>query len=59
MKSLNPKIVLTAVGIAALLASPAFAAKKKHTPPADQTSSDTIPGYASDGTVVAIPNPDR
>jgi hypothetical protein len=60
MKLLNPKMVLVALGTVALLASPAFAAKKKHTPAANQaeTTSQTIPGYAADGSVVAIPDPD-
>jgi hypothetical protein len=60
MRLLNPKMVLVTLGTVALLASPAFAAKKKHTPPANQmsTSSQTIPGYAADGSVVAIPDPD-
>jgi hypothetical protein len=60
MKLLNPKLVLVALGTVALLASPAFAAKKKHTPTANQaeTASQTIPGYAADGSVVAIPDPD-
>ena len=60
MKLLNPKLVLVALGTGALLASPALASQKKHTPPANQTStsSQTIPGYATDGSVVAIPDPD-
>jgi hypothetical protein len=61
MRLLNPKLALVAVGTVALLASPAFAAnQKKHTPPANQTStsSQTIPGYAADGSVVPIPDPD-
>jgi hypothetical protein len=61
MKLLNPKMVLVALGTVALLASPAFAAKKKHTSPANQaeTTSQTIPGYAADGSVVAVPDPDH
>ena len=60
MKTLNVKLVLSAVGIAALLTGPAFAKKAPRANQDTQTTvSQTIPGYAADGTTVAIPDPDR
>lgn len=56
MKSIGTKLVLSALAIAALLVSPAFA-KKAH-PVTHGTSAYTMPGYDRDGGVVAIPNPE-
>jgi hypothetical protein len=61
MKSLNTKLVLSALGIVALLTSPAFA-KKSHSATHEATEATaygTIPGYDKDGGVVAVPNPDQ
>jgi hypothetical protein len=56
MKSLNMKLVLSALGIVVALASPAFA----KTPQGNGAGAyNTIPGYDRDGNVVAVPNPDR
>jgi hypothetical protein len=57
MKSIGTKLVLSALAVAALLVSPAFA-KKAH-PVTHETSAYTMPGYDRDGGVVAIPNPDE
>ncbi len=60
MNSLNTKMLLSAVGIVALLTSPAFAKTARHaTPDSQLSSSQTIPGYDADGSVVPIPNPDQ
>ena len=58
MKSLNTKMVLAAVGIAALLTSPALA-KKAHVVRDQSGVSHTIPGYDANGSVVGIPDPDQ
>jgi hypothetical protein len=62
MKSINTKLVLSALGIVAMLSSPAFAKQPNHqVTNADQSAvsgTNTIPGYDRDGNVVAIPNPD-
>jgi hypothetical protein len=58
MKSLNTKMVLSALGIVAMLTSPAFA-KKPHQAAPEAGSYDSIPGYNKDGGVVGIPNPDQ
>ena len=59
MKSLNMKLVLSALGIVVALASPAFA-KKQHQATQQETGVyNTIPGYDKDGGVVGIPNPDQ
>ena len=70
MKSLNMKLVLSAVGIVAMLTSPAFAQKRDHVSYVDQSAVSTaipgydavstaIPGYDKDGGVVGIANPDQ
>ena len=56
MKSIGTKLILSALAIATLLVSPAFA-KKAHSI-THGTSAYTISGYDRDGGVVAIPNPD-
>ena len=60
MKSLNMKLVLSAVGIVAMLTGPAFA-KKQHQVSNVNASGvyNTIPGYDRDGSVVGIPDPDH
>jgi hypothetical protein len=58
MKSLNTKLVLSALGIVAMLTSPAFA-KKSHSVTHEATAYSTISGYDKDGGVVAVPNPDQ
>jgi len=55
MKSLNLKLVLSALGIVVALASPAFAKTSQQA----ANGYNSIPGYDRDGSVVAIPNPDR
>jgi len=59
MNSFNPKLVLSALGIVALLTSPAFAKKAQHFTQANQSASQTMPGYDSEGATVTIPNPDQ
>jgi hypothetical protein len=61
--------VLSALGIVAMLASPALAQKRQHVTHADQSDvsnvvpgydvSRVVPGYNKDGATVAIPNPDQ
>ena len=70
MKSLNTKSVLSALGIVAMLAGPAFA-KVQHQAvqtsgpaiynvvPGYDAGANVIPGYDRNGAVVAIPNPDQ
>jgi|HubBroStandDraft_2_1064218.scaffolds.fasta_scaffold1076062_1 hypothetical protein len=58
MKSLNTKLVFSALGIVAMLTGPAFA-KKPHQAPQGTAVYDTIPGYNKDGGVVGVPNPDQ
>ena len=68
MNLLNTKVVLSALGIVALLASPAFA-QRQHVIHANQSdvssvvsgydASRVVPGYNKDGATVAIPNPDQ
>jgi len=57
MKSLNMKLVLSALGIVVALASPAFAKTSQQASGAG--AYNTIPGYDRDGGVVSVPNPDR
>jgi hypothetical protein len=65
MKSLNAKFVLSTFVVVAMLTSPAFAKKpQQHT--SNHASSvyaspvySAIPGYDSEGNVVAIPDPDQ
>jgi hypothetical protein len=72
MKSLNTKLVLSAFGIVAMVTSPAFAQKRHHVTPANQSAVhnvipgyvesggyNMIPGYDESGGVVGIPNADR
>jgi len=68
MNVLNVKVVLSALGIVAALASPAFAQKRQHVTHANQSDvssvvpydeSRVVPGYSKDGATVAIPNPDQ
>jgi len=60
MKFLSIKLALSALGIVALLASPALAQKSQRVTYTNQTSaSQTIPGYDRDGQTVAIPDPDQ
>ena len=71
MKLLNTKVVLSALGIVAVLASPAFAQKRQHITHVNQSDvsvsnvvpgydvSRVVPGYSKDGVTVAIPNPDQ
>ena len=69
MKSLNTKLAISALGIVAMLTTPAFAQKRHHVTRANQSAvSNTIPGYDESGVmpgydesggVVGIPNPDR
>jgi hypothetical protein len=58
MKSLNTKLVLSALGIVAMLTGPAFA-KKSHPATHEAGIYNTIPGYDKDGGVTAVPNPDQ
>jgi hypothetical protein len=51
--------VLSALGIVALLTSPAFAKTTQRVNQSNQSASQSIPGYGSDGSTVAIPNPDQ
>jgi hypothetical protein len=60
MNSFNTKMLLSAVGVVALLSSPAFAkTARQATTDSQLSSSQTIPGYDADGATVAIPNPDQ
>lgn len=70
MKSLNTKLVLSALGIVAVLAGPAFAKEQRqaiqasgpavyNAVPGYDTAANVIPGYDRSGAVVAIPNPDQ
>jgi hypothetical protein len=60
MTLLNTKVVLSALGIVAVLASPAFAQKRQHITHLNQPElSKVIPGYDRNGTTVAIPDPDH
>jgi hypothetical protein len=58
MKSNSMKLALSALGITAILMSPAFA-KKPHQVSRDSAAYNTMAGYAKDGSVVAIPNSDE
>ena len=60
MKTLNMSLVLSALGIVAMLSGPAFAQKSQRVSHVTQSSaSNTIPGYDRDGGTVAIPDPDQ
>jgi hypothetical protein len=64
MKTLSTKVALSAVAVAVLLSSPAFA-KKAHQVSQDNASAvyaapgNDIPGYTNEGDVVGIANPDQ
>jgi hypothetical protein len=69
MKSLNAKLVFSIFAVVALLTSPAFA-KKAHQATYNYGSAaygsvvgspvySAMPGYDSEGNVVAIPDSDR
>ncbi len=69
MNLLNTKVVMSALGIVAMLGSPALAQKRQHVTHASQSdissvvsgydASRVVPGYSRDGATVAIPNPDQ
>jgi hypothetical protein len=60
MKSFDAKLVLSALGIVAMLTSPAFAKKAHQVSHVNESGVDnTIPGYDKDGGVVGIPDPDQ
>ena len=68
MKSFNTKLVLSSLGIVAMLTSPAFAQKRHHVTSDTQSAVyrdnhsavyNEIPGYDSNGGVVGVPNPDQ
>ncbi len=57
MKSLNTKLVLSALGIVAMFTSPAFAQKQHHVTPANQSAVyNVIPGYGESGGYNMIPS---
>jgi hypothetical protein len=60
MKSFDAKLVLSALGIVAMLTSPAFAKKAHQVSHVSESGVyNTIPGYDKDGGVVGIPDPDQ
>jgi hypothetical protein len=61
MKSLDMKLVFSALGIVAMLTGPAFAKKPHHVTAVVNGSTDynMIPSYDKDGAVVGIPDPDQ
>ena len=59
MKSLNTKLALSALGIVAMLTSPAFAQKRHHVTANQSAIYNMIPGYDEGGGVVGIADPDR
>jgi len=60
MRSFNTKLVLSSLGIVAMLTSPAFAQKRHHVTSDNQSAVyNEISGYDSNGGVVGIPNPDQ
>ena len=69
MNLLNAKVVLSALGIVVVLASPALAQKRQHITHIHQSDapgvvsgydvSRVVPGYSKDGATIAIPNPDQ
>jgi hypothetical protein len=65
MKTLNTKVALSALAIAAMLSSPALA-KSHHQVSQDNSAAaynvapgNDIPAYDSEGSVVGIANPDQ
>ena len=68
MNLFNTKVLLSSLGIVALLASPAFAQKRPHVTHYQSDVSSAIPGYdaarvvpgySKDGAIVAIRNPNQ
>jgi hypothetical protein len=60
MKTLNAKLVLSALGIVAMLTGPAFAKKAHHVSHENSAADyEQIPSYDKDGGVVGIPDPDQ
>ncbi|HUI22671.1 MAG TPA: hypothetical protein VLZ74_16755 [Methylocella sp.] len=60
MISLNTKLVLSALGIVAMLNSPALAQKSHRVARANQSAVyNVVPGFDQDGRTVAIPDPDQ
>lgn len=73
MKTFTTKLALSALAIAALLSSPALAAKRVHQVNQDQDAVQQayggyyntaapgtgVAGYDSEGGVVSVPNPDQ
>ena len=68
MNLLNTKVALSALGIVALPASPAFAQKRQYVTHYQSDVSSAIPGYdaarvvpgySKDGAIVAIRNPNQ
>ena len=65
MKSLNAKFVLSTFIIVAMLTSPAFAKTRQQSTHNNATSvyssvvRSAIPGYDSEGNVVAVPDRDQ
>jgi hypothetical protein len=59
MNLCNTKVLLSAFGIVALLASPAFAQKRQHVTHYQSNVSSAVPSYNKDGAIVATPNPDQ
>jgi hypothetical protein len=60
MKSLNTKLVLSTLGIVAMLTSPAFAKKPQQVTHNNGSAVyDAIPGYDREGGVAGIPDPNQ
>ena len=65
MKSLNAKMVLSVVAVVAMLTSPAFAKKAQQatynygSAASGSPIYGAIPGYDSEGNVVAVPDRDQ
>jgi len=58
--SLNTKLLLSALGIVAMLTTPAAAQYMHRVTPAGQSVTyNEMPGYNGGGSTVWIPNPDR
>jgi hypothetical protein len=63
MRVLGTKAAISALALAALLTTPAFAAKRHQVSRdpgfAGYYDATAIPGYDSQGNVVGVPNPDQ
>ena len=60
MISLNTRLVLSTLGIVAMLTTPALAQKPHRVAHANQSAVyNVIPGYDQDGRTVAILDPDQ